>query len=87
MANIYIYICIYTYIYFEPTYVSEPVYISSGWNDYFVQPVRCSQPLMHCYHFQEDRMVVELVYKYGAKRWSVIASHLKGRIGKQCRER
>lgn len=36
---------------------------------------------------EEDRMVVELVHKYGAKRWSVIASHLKGRIGKQCRER
>lgn len=31
--------------------------------------------------------VIELVQKYGAKRWSVIAKHLKGRIGKQCRER
>uniref|UniRef100_A0A3Q3JLV5 Transcriptional activator Myb n=1 Tax=Monopterus albus TaxID=43700 RepID=A0A3Q3JLV5_MONAL len=31
--------------------------------------------------------VIELVHKYGAKRWSVIAKHLKGRIGKQCRER
>ena len=25
--------------------------------------------------------------KLGAKRWSLIAGHLKGRIGKQCRER
>lgn len=25
--------------------------------------------------------------KYGPKRWSLIAGHLKGRIGKQCRER
>lgn len=33
------------------------------------------------------RQVIELVQKYGAKRWSVIAKHLKGRIGKQCRER
>uniref|UniRef100_A0A803Y1V4 Transcriptional activator Myb n=1 Tax=Meleagris gallopavo TaxID=9103 RepID=A0A803Y1V4_MELGA len=31
--------------------------------------------------------VIELVQKYGPKRWSVIAKHLKGRIGKQCRER
>jgi len=35
----------------------------------------------------EDRKVVELVEKYGAKKWSVIAQHLPGRIGKQCRER
>lgn len=32
-------------------------------------------------------MVVKLVEKYGPKRWSLIASQLKGRIGKQCRER
>lgn len=25
--------------------------------------------------------------KYGAKKWTLIARHLKGRIGKQCRER
>ncbi|KAL0484980.1 hypothetical protein AKO1_003772 [Acrasis kona] len=36
---------------------------------------------------EEDKKLVELVKKYGAKRWSFIASHLKGRIGKQCRER
>ena len=35
----------------------------------------------------EDAQVIELVKVYGAKKWSVIASHLKGRIGKQCRER
>ncbi|XP_077208259.1 transcriptional activator Myb isoform X8 [Paroedura picta] len=35
----------------------------------------------------EDQRVIELVQKYGPKRWSVIAKHLKGRIGKQCRER
>ena len=32
-------------------------------------------------------MVVQLVGTYGAKKWSFIASHLPGRIGKQCRER
>jgi len=36
---------------------------------------------------EEDAMVIKLVKQYGPKRWSLIASHLKGRIGKQCRER
>lgn len=36
---------------------------------------------------QEDDMVLELVDKYGPKKWTLIARHLKGRIGKQCRER
>ncbi|KAK4298225.1 hypothetical protein Pmani_029410 [Petrolisthes manimaculis] len=35
----------------------------------------------------EDEKVIELVEKYGPKRWTLIAKHLKGRIGKQCRER
>lgn len=35
----------------------------------------------------EDAKVIELVKKYGAKKWSLIASNLPGRIGKQCRER
>lgn len=36
---------------------------------------------------EEDLLLRELVEKYGAQRWSVIASHMNGRIGKQCRER
>ncbi|XP_062897270.1 v-myb avian myeloblastosis viral oncogene homolog-like 2b isoform X3 [Mobula hypostoma] len=36
---------------------------------------------------EEDQKVIELVQKYGPKRWSLIARHLKGRLGKQCRER
>lgn len=36
---------------------------------------------------EEDRKLLELVKMYGPKRWSFIASHLHGRIGKQCRER
>ncbi|CAH0550998.1 unnamed protein product [Brassicogethes aeneus] len=36
---------------------------------------------------EEDEKVIELVNKYGAKKWTLIARHLKGRIGKQCRER
>lgn len=30
---------------------------------------------------------MELVSKIGAKKWSLIAQSLPGRIGKQCRER
>jgi len=35
----------------------------------------------------EDAKVLELVGRYGARKWSLIASNLSGRIGKQCRER
>ncbi|KAI3717652.1 hypothetical protein L1987_69406 [Smallanthus sonchifolius] len=36
---------------------------------------------------EEDEVIVRLVEQYGAKKWSTIAQHLPGRIGKQCRER
>lgn len=36
---------------------------------------------------QEDDKIASLVGKLGAKRWSLIAHDLPGRIGKQCRER
>ena len=36
---------------------------------------------------EEDRTLIEYVTKYGAQSWSLIATHLPGRIGKQCRER
>ncbi|CAI5480717.1 unnamed protein product [Closterium sp. Yama58-4] len=36
---------------------------------------------------EEDERITELVAQYGAKKWSLIAQHLPGRIGKQCRER
>ncbi|KAJ3694539.1 hypothetical protein LUZ60_010019 [Juncus effusus] len=36
---------------------------------------------------EEDEMIVKMVHKYGPKKWSTIAQHLPGRIGKQCRER
>ncbi|GFT50405.1 transcriptional activator Myb [Nephila pilipes] len=36
---------------------------------------------------EEDQMVVELVKKYGPQKWTLIAKQLRGRIGKQCRER
>lgn len=38
---------------------------------------------MHIYNLQ----VIELVNLYGNKQWAMVAKHLKGRLGKQCRER
>lgn len=32
-------------------------------------------------------MVIDLVQKHGPQKWTFIANHLNGRIGKQCRER
>ncbi|CAH2078610.1 unnamed protein product [Thlaspi arvense] len=36
---------------------------------------------------EEDRILIQLVEKYGLRKWSHIAQVLPGRIGKQCRER
>jgi len=36
---------------------------------------------------EEDEKLTKLVKKYGTKNWRIIASHLRGRLPKQCRER
>ncbi|KAK7395661.1 hypothetical protein VNO78_16226 [Psophocarpus tetragonolobus] len=36
---------------------------------------------------EEDRVLVQLVKRFGVKKWSHIAKLLNGRVGKQCRER
>jgi len=36
---------------------------------------------------EEDVVLSGLVNKYGTKNWRIIASHLRGRLPKQCRER
>ena len=36
---------------------------------------------------QEDNIVLKLVAEHGPQKWTFIAEHLPGRIGKQCRER
>jgi hypothetical protein len=36
---------------------------------------------------EEDATVIQLVKKFGTKKWSLIARQLNGRLGKQCRER
>lgn len=36
---------------------------------------------------EEDELINQLVAQHGARKWSVVAAALPGRIGKQCRER
>jgi hypothetical protein len=36
---------------------------------------------------EEDEQLRKLVNKYGQKNWRIIATHLPGRVPKQCRER
>jgi hypothetical protein len=36
---------------------------------------------------EEDEKLSGLVKKYGTKNWRIIASHIRGRLPKQCRER
>jgi len=36
---------------------------------------------------EEDNLVLKLVEQHGPQKWTFIAEHLPGRIGKQCRER
>ncbi|CAL9099703.1 unnamed protein product, partial [Musa textilis] len=36
---------------------------------------------------EEDEIIIDMVKKFGPKKWSAIAQALPGRIGKQCRER
>ena len=37
--------------------------------------------------YEEDELVTRLVTQHGAQNWTEIATHLEGRVGKQCRER
>ncbi|EKX52612.1 hypothetical protein GUITHDRAFT_101772 [Guillardia theta CCMP2712] len=36
---------------------------------------------------EEDDLIVQLVKEHGLRKWAIVASQLKGRSGKQCRER
>ena len=50
-------------------------------------PPGAHMPLTDGGSAQEDDRMRALVEKYGARKWSIIASNLPGRVGKQCRER
>lgn len=43
--------------------------------------------LFFCFCLFCSEQIVELVAKSGTKNWASVAQHLKGRTGKQCRER
>jgi hypothetical protein len=45
------------------------------------------EPIKGPWTANEDALLVDLVKQYGPKKWSVIALHVPGRKGKQCRER
>ena len=46
-------------------------------------PPLCCRP----WTYEEDELVTRLVTQNGAQNWTEIATHLDGRVGKQCRER
>jgi len=50
-------------------------------------PLQNAEVLKRPWSKEEDEIVIELVHRDGAKKWSHIAAQLPGRIGKQCRER
>ena len=45
------------------------------------------EPLISTWSKQEDAILKEKVLIYGTSNWVVIANHLPGRLGRQCRER
>ncbi|XP_034038534.1 transcriptional activator Myb-like [Thalassophryne amazonica] len=49
--------------------------------------IKNPEPVKGPWKQHEDKKLIELVHRYGVKRWSVIAKHLQSRNGKQCRER
>lgn len=53
----------------------------------FVVDIILSHFVLLCLLMYLLSQIVELVARYGTKHWSLIARHLKGRLGKQCRER
>eukprot|EP00658_Telonema_sp_P-2_P044678 TRINITY_DN3256_c0_g1_i1.p1 TRINITY_DN3256_c0_g1~~TRINITY_DN3256_c0_g1_i1.p1 ORF type:complete len:316 (-),score=59.94 TRINITY_DN3256_c0_g1_i1:353-1222(-) len=52
-----------------------------------VVPHKMKAPRGRVWSEETDRLIINLVEKYGAKHWSQIAAHVPGRSGKQCRER
>jgi len=53
----------------------------------FIPPRRRVLPDKIAWSFAEDQKLTQLVETYGSKHWSTIASQMKNRSGKQCRER
>lgn len=52
-----------------------------------IPPIRPVRKVKGPWRPEEDRILTELVERMGPRRWTVIASHIAGRTGKQARER
>ncbi|XP_026469325.1 myb-related protein B-like [Ctenocephalides felis] len=49
--------------------------------------ISCKRIIKGPWTREEDEKIIKLVEKYGARKWTLIATKLEGRLGKQCRER
>jgi transcriptional activator Myb len=63
-------------------------------NDYFSELdnvekdlLEARQPKKQSWSKAEDTLLGKIVSRYGAANWDVLAKYVKGRTGKQCRER
>lgn len=65
--------------------VSEDVYVEYSVDGSF--KMRNGMKLKGQWTVDEDTKLIDLVTRYGTRRWSLIARALYGRVGKQCRER
>lgn len=64
------------------------IYLHVCWNMNKISKSMLKSVYSHfVFVLQEDDKVIELVKKFGPKRWTLISKLLKGRSGKQCRER
>ena len=44
-------------------------------------------PRKNAWSKQEDALLMKIVSRYGPANWDILAKYIKGRTGKQCRER
>merc|ERR1719221_504254 len=67
----------------SPTELAEPMPPPEGAAGEALKTVNAKR----AWTAEEDEKLLEVVTKFGAQRWSLISTHLPGRVGKQCRER
>lgn len=53
----------------------------------YLELTNASDKLRSTWSVEEDKLLRKCVEKMGAKNWTIIATHLPGRIGRQCRDR
>mmetsp|Transcript_22007 Transcript_22007/g.28096 ORF Transcript_22007/g.28096 Transcript_22007/m.28096 type:complete len:127 (-) Transcript_22007:3-383(-) len=72
-----------------PAYMkpSQKFQVSSNSDSDSHESMRRRKFSKHTWTTEEDTILEEAIEKYGEKSWTKIASLLKGRVGKQCRDR